>query len=419
MSFKKILISPIGPLIFPLFLFIIAFIIPPNIYEYYINEKDYIFLNINVLLYILIVIFFYWIGVYVSNFKINNKYTYITSLRNKGKINFLFIVVLLVLGIELIYIFVLNQYYKAYLGNSMFLILLSGVGDIIKQSGTPTLPYHLNAVPRLFPAIMFWLLYEVYSPLYKNSFLTWQIKKLIFFESFLLAVILLISSDRTMFSILFLGWICIYMYYNPKKSFKTLLYIFLVVVAMFILTSLLRWSLTTGNDISFLLISKFMGYTLANYNRLALILTGELNYHLPEGFYLFPIMNIPLLNIFPYEKLKDFTDFADITLSAVNNTGLNAHYNQCTLFGGMFQELGIATPLYFFFLGIIGNRLFHSFKKGSLIGIVMYPLFWASVALWSSDINIFVYNIIYFIMALFLINAFIFTLRIITKGQKH
>jgi hypothetical protein len=62
----------------------------------------------------------------------------------------------------------------------------------------------------------------------------------------------------------------------------------------------------------------------------------------------------------------------------------------------------MATPLYFTVLGFIGNRLYISFKKGKTFGIIFYPLFYASVALWMIDVNPF------FSYFLYLFHSFIF-----------
>lgn len=415
--FQNLFVGPLGPLIFPLSLFFIAFFFPINLYEYYMNENDYIFLNFSVFAYIVFSIFFYYIGIHISNYKSYIKSDSAVFFRKKNNFKYLMPAVIIILIVELLYIIVLNQYYRSYLGSSMFLLLFSGLGDVIKQSGTPVLPYHLNALPRILPAIMFWLLYEMYGKVSTDGFVDKIVKKVIFIESLLLIIIFFFSLDRTAFVIFILGWISIYSFFNRGDIIKVLLKIFLIIIGMFILTSLLRWLSSAGDDISFMLVNKLMGYTIVNYNRLALILSGELNYHLPQGFYLFPIMNIPLTGIFPYEKLKNFTDFANITLSAVESAGLNGKYNQCTLFGGMFQELSIAAPIYFFFLGIIGNRLFYYFKKGGLIGIILYPLFWSSVALWSSDINLFIYNSIYFIMGIAIVMFYIFMLLLLSKNR--
>jgi hypothetical protein len=68
-----------------------------------------------------------------------------------------------------------------------------------------------------------------------------------------------------------------------------------------------------------------------------------------------------------------------------------------TLFGGIYQSIGVATPLYFTMLGFIGNRLYISFKNGKTFGIIFYPLFYASVALWMIDVNIFFMFFLYFL----------------------
>lgn len=42
-SLRKLFVSPYGATIFPIFVLVVAFLFPPDLYQYYINEPDYMF----------------------------------------------------------------------------------------------------------------------------------------------------------------------------------------------------------------------------------------------------------------------------------------------------------------------------------------------------------------------------------------
>jgi hypothetical protein len=76
-----------------------------------------------------------------------------------------------------------------------------------------------------------------------------------------------------------------------------------------------------------------------------------------------------------------------------------------TLFGGIYQSIDIATFIYFFLLGFLGKKFIIYLLEGAL-GIVLYPLFYASVALWMIDVNIFFMSLLYAMYAVFILEIY-------------
>ena len=148
---------------------------------------------------------------------------------------------------------------------------------------------------------------------------------------------------------------------------------------LYVVTSMLRWG-SSNENLLYLSISKFIGYTIANYNRVVLMISGELNYvnyDIPKIFWLFPVFKIPLTNIVFLNHRNTYL----LTHLVVKDAGLNSSPNMVTLFGGIYEAISLEAFIYFAILGIIGNKLFISFKKKKIFGIIFYPLFYASVAL--------------------------------------
>lgn len=228
--------------------------------------------------------------------------------------------------------------------------------------------------------------------------------KLMYLSILMFITFALLTVNRPAITIFLLGWFCIYFYFyrgRALKIFFAILKLGFAIIFMFIITALFRWG-SASEDIIYLVLDRLIGYTIASYNRFALILEGKLSYikeGIPAIFYIFPIVKIPLTNIVFF----DLRELCHISLRAAGYAGLNPSYNLATLFGGIYQVLGYITFLYFFILGFIGNRLYISFKNGTTFGIIFYPLFYAFVALWIVDVNFFLlYFLPFFYIFLFI-----------------
>jgi hypothetical protein len=403
-NLRKLFVSPYGATIFPIFVLLVAFLLPPTLYEYYVNEPDYIFLNFPVVFYVSICLFFYYCGIFISNFKL----VYKMNLFNKIKVSpFMYfgIISFLTIVLQVIFIVVFNLYLRNTFGISLFIVPFTGAGELIKvYSLELNIPLGLGAIPTFIIGFEFWLLYHLYklSNTDYNYHKEFKYLKL----SILISVFLFISENiltvsRPALIVFVLGWVMIYTYFNKGRLFFRLIKLSLIIIIIFAITSILRWS-STREDFLNLILGRLIGYTIAPYNRLALIIIGRLNYNLPKLFYLFPIHKIPLTEMVINPSFSELNFL--YAYRALASAHLNTSYNMSTLFGSMYESLGIASPIYFAVLGIIGNRLFHSFKGGRTFGVVLYPLFYASVALWIVDVNYFIMMFFYFFYAfLFLV----------------
>lgn len=400
----NLFISPYGPTIFPLFLLFVSLIFPPSLYESYVGEPDYMFLNIKMLAFVLLCVFFYYIGVFISNYKPLFSFNLIKKKVKVSPFAYIGIISVLTIVLQLIFVFLMFIYFNKTLHLNLLEIVLSGKGQLIKDylGKEVRIPFGLGGIPLFVTGIEFWLLYKLYTFQADLNDLK-KFRELKYLEiSIVVSLVLFIISNiitlnRPTLMIFLIGWFVIYSYFNKGSIFYRVVKLFITVVLIFAITSILRWA-SGSENLTDLVLGRLLGYTVADFNRLALIIEGKLSYvdaGVPRIFYILPILKIPLTNI----EFFDLRETSSLALSAVGSAGLNSNYNMATLFGGIYQSIGVATPIYFTVLGFIGSRLYISFKRGKTFGIMLYPLFYASVALWMIDVNVFFMFFPYFFYA--------------------
>lgn len=403
-NIKNLFINPYGPTIFPLFLLFVSLIFPPSLYESYVGEPDYMFLNIKILAFVLLCTFFYYIGVFISNYKPLFSFNLIKKKVKVSPFAYIGIISVLTIVLQLIFVFLMFIYFNKTLHLNLLEIVLSGKGQLIKDylGKEVRIPFGLGSIPLFVTGIEFWLLYKLYTFQADLNDLK-KFRELKYLEiSIVVSLVLFIISNiitlnRPTLMIFLIGWFVIYSYFNKGSIFYRVVKLSITVVLIYAITSILRWA-SGSENLTDLVLGRLLGYTVADFNRLALILEGKLSYveaGVPRIFYILPILKIPLTNI----EFFNLRETSPLALSAVGSAGLNSDYNMATLFGGIYQSIGIATPIYFTVLGFIGSRLYISFKRGKTFGIMLYPLFYASVALWMIDVNVFFMFFPYFFYA--------------------
>jgi hypothetical protein len=413
LKFKDFIISPYGATLFPLLLLLISFLFPPSLYESYMEEPNYTFLNVKMFIFVLLCIFFYYIGVFISSYRPLFRFNFIKG-KNKWEVSyyyfFLKTTALLIIIAELLFIFFVYQYFNKILQDNLLKIILSAKAQLLKGyliKGID-LPFGMAGLQYLLIGVEFWLIYRFES--FKNHLFKSKLDRFSIYISlsvFLFIVINILTLNRTALMSFLAGLFLLRFYFN-NKIYNELLKLFIAIVVLFILISILRF----GGDIE--VFSNFLGYTIVNFNRLAAVLEEKLNYisaGVPNIFYLFPIPRIPLIGI----NFYDFESLAEVTLSAAEASGLNPNYNMSTLFSGIYQSIGIFTPIYFTILGFIGRRLYISFKDGRTFGIILYPLFYASLVLSIDEVNIFILFLPYCIYAYIFIIIYENFIKIIYK----
>jgi hypothetical protein len=420
------ILTPYGATLFPLLLLFISFIFPPLLYEHYVDEPNYMFLNFKMLVFGLLCVFFYYIGISISNYRPLFNFRLIKKKIKLSIFSYLGIILAIVIFFQLLSIFLFFVYFYKVVYLNLLEIVISGKGQLIKDYlGTKIkIPFGLGALPNFIIGIKFWLLYKWYAFQTESSRISKskysKFKMFILFSIALFIVSNIILVNRPLLTIFLLGWFLIYSYFNKGSTFIRITKLSIIIALIFIIAQILR-SVGVGSYENFdkLVLGRLLGYTIADFNRFALIIEGKLNYveaGISQIFYILPVLKIPLTNIVFF----DLREYSSLSLSAVGNVGLNSSYNMATLFGGIYQSIGIATPLYFTVLGFIGNRLYISFKNGKTFGIIFYPLFYASVALWMIDVNFFFMYFLYFLYSFIFVVLYDTLCKLIfLKGKRN
>lgn len=381
LSKKKFFISPLFAGIISYSIFFIAFIFPPDYYQKLIREKDFVYLDPASFLLVTICIFFFFIGLLITN---SSKKNFSQSEPTKFILPiFLYLIIPILISIicSLISInLLLNK-------NPLIIFYLSmGDGNEIKRN--IDLSNTMAQASQFSISIVLWTTVNYLN--LKNR-LNRLSKFLIFLLIIALSLICIANSTLKMARFemipLLLGFTVIfinhkYNYLSDGQIVKYLVLAFLIVIFIFGLFSFLR-----GSDSFDDIIQMIVGYTLTSYNHMAAILDGKLKYLDPGyGYYLLIFLSyLPLMGDsftynflgWPHTEYIRSQEFID-TYSAA----LNGNYIWLTIFGYVWVSVKMFTPIVMFFYGIIVQKAWNSFKRGSPFGIIFYPWLFFCIFFW-------------------------------------
>ncbi|MGK2871947.1 MAG: hypothetical protein ACSLFL_06800 [Alphaproteobacteria bacterium] len=191
----------------------------------------------------------------------------------------------------------------------------------------------------------------------------------------------------------FFGFILVYIVFRfrhtgmrLRRYVNLLMQAGLVLLGLFLLMSWLR-----GNSTQSDIINNVAGYTVASYNRLAAILSGDIQFpYSGSGTYTFRFLShIPLLHrwidIGAMFGMPDTFDVWSSEFPAVYQAGLDGRYIWASAFGYVYADIGPFAPIYFFILGVLSGWLWRSILNSQSIGVVLYPWFAFSILFWVGD----------------------------------
>ena len=155
-------------------------------------------------------------------------------------------------------------------------------------------------------------------------------------------------------------------------------------------------SLARGDNSGALVVTHILGYFMASYNRLAAIVDGTMRFTYGSTHaYLFPALAssgainsvLPLKSIFGWP-----TGFQlwSSEFTSVAAAGLIPTYIWAGAFGYLYSDIGWASLVYMFLVGILTGWLWKRFKRGETFGVVGY--------IWSAFCILFGSEIITFCM---------------------
>lgn len=283
-----------------------------------------------------------------------------------------------------------------------------------------------EALPLLF-AVSWWSFWRLLEKEHVTERRDWPLRLMVGLAFMLAVVTSVIKVARYDLLPGVFGFFLIYIIFKfkhaslPLRKYAVLLAQAGVALAgLFIAFSYLR-----GNDTSSDLVNSIAGYTVASYNRLALVLSGDIRFPFGgTGTYAFRFLDhIPLLS-----RWIDLGDALGMPSSetvwlsefpAVFQAGLDGRYIWASSFGYLYLDIGLFTFFYLFITGMLMGFFWKSILDGHSVGVILYPWFAFSVLFWFGS-NFLAYpRLITLSATALLFSAYEPMFRIVTSNKRH
>ncbi len=372
----KNLVSPLYLWMATTAVFMISFFFPGDFYEKLMGERYYMGLNYAALFYYFFYSSFFIIGFYFSCWLM------VFFVSNRGG---LLVSPVLFLGF-LFFVCLVNFYYTyANFSSSDVLIglLVSQQGYLIKESDEFKLA---GGLFNIFAIGFFWIGYYFYRiGLLGNSKRFSSILLVLLFLSVVVASIVRLTRGELIPLLVGMGVIFFYTS-SVAAVYKRYFYVlasFILVVLAFVSFSGLRGEVDYNK-----IISDILAYTVASYNRLALLINGQLDYaHAGKGLYISSFVSFNLLfnDITGFSRYMDWPGYLDVWRSefdGVSRAGLNGDIIWITAPGYVYLDFGWFAFVFALFSGLMYGVFWKLWVGRYVLGLVVYPwmafclLFW-------------------------------------------
>jgi hypothetical protein len=223
------------------------------------------------------------------------------------------------------------------------------------------------------------------------------------------------------------GFLLIYFMFKSKNNSLPLrrYIVFLAQSGTFLSGLFVAFSYLRGNDTSSDLVNNIAGYTVASYNRLAYVLSGDIVLHYGgTGFNALNFLShIPLLG-----RWIDLSSALGIPSSkasspsealAVFQAGLDGRYNWVSSFGYLYLDIGFFCFLYLLIIGLLMRVSWSSMINGRPAGILLYPWFAFSVLFWFGSNFLVSPRLITLTLTALLLSTYEPTFNIIARFRHH
>jgi hypothetical protein len=373
-------VSPYALALVSYAIFLLAWSFPPAAYVSYMDEPDYIFMDMSALAFYSLCVISFLLGVWLLDLLLPvaglNDETLVCRL---SPVTFL----LIPLGFGLVFSVISN------------IIIIRSAPDLFRlflEQGGAELKTELQFQSALGMAGIY-LIGIVWWATWRCDQLNLQgrqrrlvkIAQYLATASVILSTILKLVRGELMPVIIGVAII-----YLLRKSFRAerqgaFLVKFFVIFASSLLVLFLLGSFVRGTTD---LTKDVFAYTIASYNRLAALLSGRLRYpYGGRGIYLFSFLgyNNMLNMVVPFRDILRWPSFMEYWQSefrAMGPAGLTENAIWGGAFGYIFADIGWLAPFFVFFEGLLCGVVWRSVKLGRPLGIVLYPWFAFCILFW-------------------------------------
>ena len=380
-------LSPIGLALFSFGIFFSSTIIPPSAYEFIMREPDRIFLNPAAFLFVAVCILSFSAGTLIASrlrFGRHRPSGYFLSRTA------IIIPVALASLVNLLSVSILLRNNPSLM--TAWLFEASAFKNSLDTTAGLT-----EALPLLF-AVSWWSFWRLLEKEHVTERRDWPLRLMVGL-AFMIAVATSVMKVAR-YDLLpgVLGFILIYAIFKfANSSLPLRRYVVLLIQAgilvsgLFVALSYLRGAETPSD-----LVNNILGYTLASYNRLAFVLSGDITFpYGGTGTYALRFLDhIPLLGRWidpglalgiPSSETVWLSEFP-----AVFQAGLDGRYIWASSFGYLYLDIGFFCFIYFLIIGMLMGFSWKSMIIGRPSGIILYPWFAFSVLFWFGS-NFLVY----------------------------
>lgn len=416
-------INPFFVPLVSLFVFSIAFFYPTESWEAIFGETNHAHLDIKALVFILSCLLMYYLGLTITLHLSPPKGN---SYSRAGRVNIGWLLTP-VLGATSLVLIAYLAYLNAHMPGYIFLSI-TGHGDQVKQLIADD-QIQFNTIANYAIPVVWWAWYRYYS---HTEHATTTGLSLVFVRLMLVATTallvatMIINVARFAIMPLFIGLFLIYAHlkvYQRKPptrhlgaSIKLALYLSLGLLLLFSLFAIARGS--TGVE---QLVEMILGYGPVSFNRLSAVLNGDLTYqYSTTGAYLIPE---PLIQGMSHLLGSDYPSAVTVWLSefdGVRNAGLNEKFIWLTVFGYLYDSIGLMSLPWFTLIGAMSAILWRAFCGGAVFGIVFYPLIYFTLLFIFGSNYLVIFAPYYFLSFVFLfLWEFILTRNLINNQERH
>lgn len=374
------IVSPYGLAIFSYAVFLFSCLIPPSIYSSYMNEPDLMFLDARTVLVYTLGVLSFILGVWLVSWLFPSTFTN-TKLRTRVS-PFLFLLVPLISATGVL-IFATAYLIKQY--PAMVLYLLTQQGGAVKDAMIYDSTGHYGLAPHALTAITWWSFWR-YPQIGVRG---WR-KRLLVFFIVLASLVIIFSSVLTVNRSVAMIFICglTILFFARRLGNKEVSGAFLLRSALTIAIGFpalfMGFTFLRGTSNLDSLVNSFIGYTIASYNRMAAMLNGNL--HFPfAGHGLGLGGAIVTSRVLPFGRYLDMPDPGNLFASsfdAVTQAGLEGRLVWEGAFADIFGDIGWFYLPFVFGYGALYGLVWSWFKRGKLVGVVLYPWLGFCILFW-------------------------------------